>query len=654
MSSKWLYLPFLLSLCIIGSSSPVPIPAAAAQEEGAFRVRVDVDMVTVEVTALDRRENPVPNLKREDFELYEDGKRQDIVSLDEIVAASGSSALGASPIGGRTMQRGKTVFILFDDSAISPQNIKTSRDTAERFVREHMRPQDLFAVAQYDMSMKILQNFTSEKEEVLAAIRTPAASTVGDALYFENLLRALNSLCQAIAPIRGQKSVLIYSQSGFGPTYMTPTLGNTYAATLTAAKKANTVIYTLSPETLGSSGGAMGSQPPMGSGLARGGGRGGLGAISGMGSPVTLRSLATESGGFSIYNTNNFDTELDKFDQRLSNYYILGFQSSNPKHDGAFRKIEIKTKAKGVTLKYRPGYQDRRPVDVLASSRQEKTLLTALATPATATQLPLAFRPSYFYDSLQSARVLIAARLQTEKIALKKKGGQLETDLNIMGVAYAEDGSVAARFSETMPIRFAKEQEAEFRKSALPYRNYFKLRPGKYRLKLAASDEENNLGAAEQALEVPAIAPQAFAVSSLVIAEHLMQLPELIRNLQTQLLDQSDPLLFSQMQIEPSIANRLPVNNPVAVLFRISNLSGPLDQLNLLAKTKLLDEKGERFALAPIPLKEILSPAGPTEVVVGMRLPFQSVPAGKYRLAMEITEAGTGQSATIQTDLELY
>jgi VWFA-related protein len=625
------------------------MPAAAAQDEGAFRVRVDVDMVTIEVTALDRRDNPVPNLKREDFELYEDGKKQDIVSLDEIVAGPGSSALGASPIAGPTMRRGKTVFILFDDSAISPQYIKTSRDTAERFVREHMRPQDLFAVAQYDMSMKILQNFTSEKEEVLAAIRRPAAASMGSALYFENLLRALDKIFQAIAPIRGQKSILIYSQSGFGPSYTTPTLANTYAATLMAAKKANVVIYTLSPEDLGSSGGSMGGMPAT----MPGGGRG-LGAISSLGAAVTLRSLATESGGFSIYNTNNYDSELDKFDQRLSNYYILGFQSSNPKHDGGFRKIEIKTRAKGVTLKYRPGYQDRRPVDVLASSRQEKTLLTALATPSTATQLPITFRPAYFYDSLQSARVLIAARLQMEKAALKKKGGQLETDLNIMGVAYAEDGSVAARFSETIPISFAKEQEAEFRKSALPYRNYFKLRPGKYRLKLAASDEENNLGAAEQSLEIPVPNTQGFSASSLVVAEQLSQLPDLIRNLQTQLLDQSDPLLLSQMQIEPSIANRLPSKNPVAVLFRIYNLAGRLDQLNLVAKTRLFDATGERFALAPIQLKEIVSPAGPSEVVVGMRLPLQSVPAGKYLLAMEISETGTGQSATIQTDLELY
>ncbi len=157
------------------------------------------------------------------------------------------------------------------------------------------------------------------------------------------------------------------------------------------------------------------------------------------------------------------------------------------------------------------------------------------------------------YEITGDSALLVAARIRMEKTAFRKKGGQIGTDLNIMGVAYAEDGSVAARFSETLSIAFNKEEEAEWHKKSLPYRNYLKLRPGKYHLRLAASDESNNLGAAEQSLEVPALPEHGFAVSSLVMAEQLSQLPDLIKNLQAQLLDQSDPLLFSKTQIEPSV-----------------------------------------------------------------------------------------------------
>ena len=657
MSGKFKILLLLFSLSIFTPGIGLNHPALAAQDDSAFRVRVDVDMVATEVIALDKDGRPVRNLKREDFELYEEGKRQEILSLDEVNAGSDSSALGVSPIGGKALAHGKTVLIVFDDSAIAPQNIKISRDTAENFVRDHMRPQDLFAVAQYDMSMKIKLNFTSDKEDVLSAIRQQAGASASGAMYFENLLRALDQICHSIAQIKGQKSILIYSQSGFGGSFITPTLGETYAKTLAAARKANAIVYTLSPEMLGGGGGYAGSAPVIsggGMGGARGGGGRGLGAISSLNSPVTLRSLASESGGYSIYNTNNFDNELDRFDQQISNYYILGFQSDNPRHDGGYRKIAVKTKAKGVTLKYRPGYQDRRPIDVLASSKQEKTLLSALASPGAATQLPIVFRPVYFFDSPQSARVLITARLLLENVVLRKKGAQLSTDLNVMGVAYAEDGSVAARFSETVPIAFDKEKEAEFRKGSLPYRNYFKLRPGKYRLKLAASDQSDNLGAAEEFLEVPKPSSRAFSLSSLVIAEQLSPLPDLIKELQTQMLDQSDPLLFSKMQIEPSVENRLPVNSAIAVLFRIYDLPEAQDKLDLTARAKLLDANNKGYALPPIRLKDAMSPVGPAEVVVGLRLPFQGVPQGKYTLLIEITEHGTAQTEALQTNLEYF
>ncbi|HTY64302.1 MAG TPA: VWA domain-containing protein [Acidobacteriota bacterium] len=657
MSFKFRFILFLLFLCLLGLTPGTAVQGAYAQSEEPLKVRVDVETVTVDVIALDKNGDPVRNLKAGDFQLYEDGKEQEILSLDEVNAQSGSSALGVPLLGGGQQLRGKTVFIIFDDSSISAEYIKTVRDTAERFVREHMRPQDLFAVAQYDMSMKIIQNFTSDREQVLAAIQRPASSAAGSAIYFENMLRALDAISLAMAPIKGQKSVLIYSQSGFSMGYSTATLGNTYAKTLQTAKKSNVVFYTISPGYLGGPGGGMGTPIGM-SGPAGGpmrgapGGGGRMDAITNLGPAVTLRSLATESGGYSIFNSNNLDAELNSFDRKISNYYVLGFQSNNPKHDGSFRKLEIKVRTKGVTLKHKPGYQDRHPVDVLASSKQERALLTALASPATATQLPVAFRPAYFYDSPQSARVFLTAKIQTEKIVLRKKGGQIGTDLNVMGVAYAEDGSVAARFSETLPISFEKENEAEFRKTSLPYRNYFRLRPGKYRLKLAASDESNNLGATEQPLEIPAAPEQGFSVSSLVLAEGMSELPDLIKNLQARLLDQNDPLIYSKMQIEPSVENRFPVRSTVSTLFRIYNWPNRPEAWDPLATVKLIENGREKFAMAPIHLKDRMSVASPTEAVVSLPLAFQAVPAGKYRLLIEIAGSGSVQTATLQADLE--
>jgi len=239
-----------------------------------------------------------------------------------------------------------------------------------------------------------------------------------------------------------------------------------------------------------------------------------------------------------------------------------------------------------------------------------------------------------------------------EKTVFRKKGAQIGTDLNIMGVAYAEDGSIAARFSQTLPISFDKENEPEFRKGSLAYRNYFKLRPGKYRLKLAVSDESNNLGSMEQSLEVPAFPDQGFAGSSIVIAEQTSQLPDLIRNLQSQLLDENDPLLCQGVQIEPSLENRLRAGSAIPLMFRLYNLPGPPDQRDMKAKARLLDETGKEYALGPISLKKTMSAVSEAEVAIMLSLSFQDVPPGKYRLIIETSEAASLKTATLQTDLE--
>lgn len=651
-NKSWLLL-LIIGFCLMGLVSNVSGQSPATAPSSPFKFRVEVDLSTIEVMALDKNEKPVRNLKREDFQLYEEGKEQEILSMDEVTAESGISSLGTNLLDERALHRGKTVFILFNDTSIIPLYFQAARDSAAKFVKEHMRPQDVFAVANYGMSMQILQNFTNNRDEVLKAIERPAAfNTAGSErmLNFENLLRAFKEIIPGLARIRGQKSILIYSQPAPSLKIRNPqkssdldqedvfgalnsltigsgsgTLGNTYRNTLEAARKSNVVFYTMDPGALNSQDSSIG---------------------------LSLRSFAAESGGFSILEMNRADAELDKLDQQISNYYLLGYQSNNPKHDGSYRKLAVRTAVKDVRLKHRESILDRNPVDVLASDKQEKTLITALANPDLIAQLPIIFRPIYFYNSPQEARVIVASRIRLQKIAFKKKGDQLGTDLSIMGVAYAEDGSQAARFSQTLPIRFDKQKEPEYRKESFLYQNQFKLIPGKYRIKLAVVDESNNLGSAEQFLEVPAFPDHGIATSSLVIAEQSSPIPDLIQNLEAQLLDEQNPLLYSAAQIEPSVANRLSVKSPIPIMFRLYRLPGASNEWDLTAKASLLDENGKAYVLDPIPLRKEVVLASNTEVAVGCQLSFSKVPPGKYRLEVEISDTVSAETATIQTAVE--
>ena len=776
----WGFLCTLGLLCCLSGYLLIDSRASAAQREGVT-LRVDVELITVEVSVLDKKGTPVRNLSREDFQLFEDGKQQDIVTFAEIKEDSGQEVpTSLADIDESIPNRGKVVLIFFDDSHLTAGQVQIARDSAEKYVKAHMRPLDLFAVASYGMSLKILQNFTHDAAKVVEAIRKPALSfaaatrtmpgaAVGGAqtrggasqrgrvptspenqetrFRSADLFRTLGALSSSVAQVRGRKIVLLFSEDfSAGTDFQTD-----FINTVNSAKKSNVSFYTIDARGLaapqiisriqvspkdGSPGDSFrlrvvrlssgiarpAAAGPFGSSLvpsawasgmfqqgggSQGGGQGGNrggggkppggGSSGGVGNPGggrtpapapsnpapgtgnttrssttdnrnsneqpvfsrfeqqrmenLLRSLASETGGVAIYNTGDFDGRLNEVNLELSNYYVLGFQSNNPKRDGRFRKLEVKVAVKGTEIRHRQGYTDPRPVDILAGSKGEKSLMAAMAAPAAPAQVPVTFRAVYFYESAGMARVPVTARIQAANMQLRKKSGQLTGDLNIMAIAYSDSGAVSSRFSETVHVSLNKEEEQKFRKDKLVYWNHFKLRPGKYQVKVAVSDEKGKVGSAEQSLEVPPLPQQDLAASSLVVTGRITRLPDLIQDMQAKLLDDSDPILYRGFQILPSIENEVPVNTPVGTVFKMYNLTADAQQRQLVAQVRLKGENGETREIGSIPIDENLFATGRTEGFIGLRLPFENIPAGKYRLAIAATEGVSKRTVMLETDL---
>ena len=167
----------MLALCAVAILAtgwlltPVESPAAP---QGTLRV--DVDLVTIEVIAQDKKGTPMLNLKKEDFRIYEDGKQQEIMSFDAVADKADEPMPTSLKDVDESNRRGKVVLILFDDSNITASQIQMSRESAEKYVKQHMRPWDFVGVASYGLSLKILQNLTHDADKVVAAIRQPAMS----------------------------------------------------------------------------------------------------------------------------------------------------------------------------------------------------------------------------------------------------------------------------------------------------------------------------------------------------------------------------------------------------------------------------------------------------------------------------------------------
>jgi hypothetical protein len=127
-----------------------PAAQAPPPQTGGVTFRVDVELTTVEVMVRDKKGNPVKNLTKDDFQLFEDGKRQDIVTFVEISDDQDKEIpTSLADIDDSTAIRGKIVLIFFDDSHLTSTQVQVARQSAEKYMKAHMRPFDLFAVATY-------------------------------------------------------------------------------------------------------------------------------------------------------------------------------------------------------------------------------------------------------------------------------------------------------------------------------------------------------------------------------------------------------------------------------------------------------------------------------------------------------------------------
>ena len=81
----------------------------------------------------------------------------------------------------------------------------------------------------------------------------------------------------------------------------------------------------------------------------------------------TLRTLAENTDGLAVVNTNDLDKGLRRVADDLSGYYLLGYYSSNPKPDGTYRKITVRVRRPGVDVRARRGYRAATLEEVNAS-----------------------------------------------------------------------------------------------------------------------------------------------------------------------------------------------------------------------------------------------------------------------------------------------
>src|SRR5262249_34216495 len=147
-------------------------------------IRINVNLVQVDAVVTDSQDRPVTNLKASDFEMLQDGKRQNITNFSYVttrpVPASATPAPGVPKIQPKALgpppkkikigDVRRTVALVVDDLGLSFESIARIRQSLEKFVDTEMEPGDLVAIIRTGSGMGALQQFTSDKRLLYAAI----------------------------------------------------------------------------------------------------------------------------------------------------------------------------------------------------------------------------------------------------------------------------------------------------------------------------------------------------------------------------------------------------------------------------------------------------------------------------------------------------
>ena len=213
---------------------------------------------------------------------------------------------------------------------------------------------------------------------------------------------------------------------------------------------------------------------------------------------------------------------------------------------------------KGYKIRSRSGYCNVKSTDALSGKPAEKTLETQLDSPQPGDLISPEPQVTFFYHGPDTARVDLSLDIPTDKIKFEKVKGKLRSDVNILGLAYKPDGSVGARFSDTVKLEVEDKKEIEkFAAKPMHYENQFDAASGEYRFKIAYSANGGaDFGKVEVPLKIDPFDGKDFQMSSVLLTSNLHRLGAEDLGIEADLVDGRTPFIVQAgpitYQLNPS------------------------------------------------------------------------------------------------------
>ena len=556
----------LIVTSLVAQDAPPQQPPASDQPAVTFKV--EVNYVEVDAAVFDRQK-PVLGLKRDDFEIFEDGVRQEISAFTQVnipidrpepVPIQAKTVIEPDVVSNAKPFDGRLYVIILDDKQTQAFRAPLVKRAAEQFVSQYMAANDLAAVLSTSGQSASTQEFTSNKRLLLRAIdkfmgiklrseteeRLDAyqrqqgipgnsSTRIEDPIDMQRgydariSLETLSKISDWVGSIRGRRKAIVYFSEGidyniydFNKREAT-TIQERMRDVIAAATRSNVSIYSIDPrgltsladESINVSGGFP-DDPSLNLSLQSF-------QDSLRISQDSLRSLSEETGGFAAVNQNDFSGAFQRVVQDNSSYYVLGYYPKNERRDGRFRRIEVKVKPPGLEVRSRRGYtapRGKAPAQKAVPNDQTSAPVRELLdSPLPLNGIKLRAVAMPFKGSPPNASVALVIEADGHSFNFAEKDGKLLNDFEVSTLAIDSNGKIRGGDRSLVNFALKPENRTRFAETGVRVGTRIALPPGRYQIRVAARESgSGHLGSLTYDLDVPDLTGDPLTISGIAVA----------------------------------------------------------------------------------------------------------------------------------------
>ncbi|HKO61238.1 MAG TPA: VWA domain-containing protein [Pyrinomonadaceae bacterium] len=585
---KLAFLLFLFLTChaLTTAQKVAPSPTEKRSDDVEDVVRISTNLIQIDAVVTDKKGQPITDLTAADFELRQDGRLQTISNLslvsvdaprdDQSDEKQINSREAGAPVRLKREDVRRTVALVLDDLCLSFESMVYARRAMRKFVNEDIQPGDLVAIVRTAGSIGLLQQFTGDKKQLLAAIdhirwsprkcnrredmnelnetlRLPQsglsdgrAQLTKDGAWAEGLknpesdvekaavtvgtLGALAHVVRGLNRLPGRKAVHFISD-GFrivdhdDPRHTARVLEAVRRVADVAARSSVT-IYTLNARGLVTtnltaadqvSASQISRSPQIV--VAR------VNQVND--SQAGLHYLAQQAAGFAIYNTNDLAKGIKRVFDDQKSYYVIGYTPEASTFDqrggfDKFQRISVTVNRPGAVVRTRSGfYGVPQATAAVSSVRTAEQLAMAVVSPFVTNEIGVRLTSLFVNDAKAGSYLRSLLHINSNDLTFTERpDGWQEAVIEVMALTFGDNGNVVDQVSRRETVRARGQVYQRIRRDGLVYfLNMPMTKPGAYQFRIAVRDTKTRqIGSASQFVEIPNLRKKELALSGLVIS----------------------------------------------------------------------------------------------------------------------------------------